>query len=472
MSLVRSVSTSLQFVWTAFVAAVARLDKSFSPTHVLHRVRQHTFTLSDYIYISFNVSLFSFWIYLMQEPGFPTKLLIPILYITALFIPFTSQFFVPATPVFAWIITFFSSRFIPVEWRPNVSVVLLPTLESVLYGANISDILTRYTHPFLDILAWLPYGVGHFVIPFVVAAFLWLFRPKQALHQWARIFGWLNLIGVFVQILLPCAPPWYEVIYGLAPATYAVRGSAAGLARIDALFHGSGYETTFSGAPVVFGAFPSLHSACATLEGLFLSHFFPQCAKYVWIYVLILYWSTMYLTHHYLIDVVGGSSLAVACFYLLLPEEVKGPFATSLPHNLGGPSQRSKYEVYDLEEPRSRSRGTSNGNIMRAADYALDDDDFSDRESDDEGAAAADIAYRSPVVPDGPRSAAPLMKSGAGAKVAASRSVGGAGREGHRHTASIASLIRADERAEDGWSPIASTFPTGIPPPVQRDGQV
>ncbi|TCD70354.1 Aureobasidin resistance protein Aur1 [Steccherinum ochraceum] len=477
MSLVRPVSKALQFVWTAFVAAVARLDKSFSPSDTLLRIQQHTFTLSDYIYITFNVSLFTFWLYLMQSPGFPAKLLIPFLYITALAIPFTSQFFVPATPVFGWLITYYSSRFIPDSWRPNVSVVLLPTLESVLYGANISDILTRYTHPFLDILAWIPYGVGHFIIPFVVAAFLWLFRPKQALHQWARIFGWLNLTGVIIQILLPCAPPWYEVIYGLAPATYAVRGSAAGLARIDALFHGNGYTVAFGGAPVVFGAFPSLHSACATLEGLFLSHFFPQVTKFVWIYVLVLYWATMYLTHHYLIDVVGGSSLAVACFYLLLPDEVKGPFATSLPPNLGGSSMRSKYQLYDLEEPRTRSRSSANGNIMRAADYDLDD--LSERESDEE---EVDITFRSPVVPDAPRSAVPLIKpntgsgAGAGAKIAASRSVGSGapGREGHRHTASIASLIRADERAEDGWSPIASSF-SGLPPTptkAERDAQV
>jgi len=466
MSVTRSIAQSLQFVWTAFLAAVARLDKSFSPSHTLQRIRQHTFTLSDYIYISFNVSLFTFWLYLMEAPGFPTKLLIPFLHITALLIPFTSQFFVPATPVFAWLITYYSSRFIPTAWRPNVSVVLLPTLESVLYGANISDVLTRYTHPFLDILAWIPYGVAHFTLPFFVAAFLWLFRPKQALHQWARIFGWLNLAGVIVQILLPCAPPWYEVIYGLAPATYAVRGSPAGLARIDKLLHGNGYQIAFSGAPVVFGAFPSLHSACATIEGLFLSHFFPQVTKFIWVYVLILYWATMYLTHHYLIDVVGGTCLSVAAFYLLLPDEVKGPFATSLPQNLGGPAQHSKYQLYDLEEPRSRNRGSSNGNIMRAADYDMDD--LSERESDEE---EADITFRSPVVADTPRSAVPLMKTGsgagagAGAKVTASRSVGG--REGHRHTASIASLIRADERAEDGWSPIAASF-SGLPPTPTR----
>jgi hypothetical protein len=70
----------------------------------------------------------------------------------------------------------------------------LPTLESVLFGANISDLLTRYTHPVLDVIAWLPYGVGHFTVPFPVAIFLWLFRPKQVLHLWGHAFGWMNFV--------------------------------------------------------------------------------------------------------------------------------------------------------------------------------------------------------------------------------------------------------------------------------------
>lgn len=72
-----------------------------------------------------------------------------------------------------------------------------------------------------------------------------------------------------------------------------MRGSAGGLARIDALFGSHGYETTFSGAPVPFGAFPSLHAGCSTMEALFLSHFFPQYAPIYWSYIFVLYWSTM-----------------------------------------------------------------------------------------------------------------------------------------------------------------------------------
>lgn len=77
------------------------------------------------------------------------------------------------------------------------------------------------------------------------------------------------------------------------PANYLMKGSPGGLARIDAIFGGHGYSNTFSNAPVPFGAFPSLHAGCATLEGLALSHFFPKSRPFIWAYVFVLYWSTM-----------------------------------------------------------------------------------------------------------------------------------------------------------------------------------
>ncbi|KAG6813311.1 hypothetical protein H0H92_012124 [Tricholoma furcatifolium] len=410
----------------ALVAAVGRLDKSFSPAITINRLRKHHFTASDSIHL-FHIANATFWLYLMREPGFPTKLAIPVLWTLALLVPFTSQFFLPATPVFMWLITYYTSRFIPTEWRPSISVSLLPTLESVLYGANISDILTRFTHPLLDIMAWLPYGVGHFILPFFVAAFLWLFRCKESLHLWARTFGYLNFAGVVIQIFFPCSAPWYELIHGLTPANYTMKGSPGGLARIDALLSSHAYTIGFSNAPVVFGAFPSLHSACATIEALFMSHFFPQTTRYVWIYTGVLYWATMYLTHHYLIDVVGGACLAIAFFYLFLPDSLRGDAALAPPSGSG--NQRSKYEMYDLEDPADASAFELSS--------ASDDEEM-------------DITYRSPNLGSTfAAAAAPASKKGQQEAV----------KKSHRHTASIASLIRGEERsAEDGWSPVSATF--------------
>ncbi|KAH7922430.1 PAP2-domain-containing protein [Leucogyrophana mollusca] len=429
----------LHNVLSAFVAAVGRLDKSFSPSDTLQRLNKHTFTASDSIYI-FHLLFATFWLIIMEVPPFPYKLAIPLLYALALLIPFTSQFFVPATPVFAWLLTFYSQKFIPTAYRPTVHVALLPTLESVLYGANISDILTRFTHPILDIAAWIPYGVGHYTFPLVLAAFLWLFRPVLALRTWAKTFGYMNVVGVLIQTLLPCSAPWYEVIYGLTPAVYGTPGSAGGLARIDAIFGTEGYQRAFGASPLVFGAFPSLHAAWATLEALFISHFFPDMTRYAWGYTGLLYWSTMYLTHHYLIDVVGGACLATAFFYLLMPDELSAG---------GAASPRSKYERYDLESRRA--------GMMGQDEFASDTAESADLSDEGE---EENIMYRSPN-PAAPHGNGNGNGSGNGnGNESAPPSKGsvrsGGGGRNHRHTASIASLIRADERTE-GWSPIGGS---------------
>lgn len=448
MKLRSSIVRGTRHIFTALQAAIGRLDKSLSPKDTLQRFRQHEFALSDFVYIV-HILLATFWLIIMESPPFPLKLFIPILYAIALIIPFTSQFFVPATPIFSWLIAWWSSRYIPENYRPTVSVVTLPTLESALYGANVSDILTRFTHPVLDIIAWLPYGVIHFVFPFVVAAFLWLFRPKEALHLWARAFGYMNIVGVLMQVFYPCSSPWYEVIHGLTPAHYSMLGSPGGLHRIDDIFNSSGYTLTFSHAPLIFGAFPSLHAGCATIEALFMSHFFPVTTNWVWGYVGVLYWATMYLTHHYLIDVVGGACLATAMFYLFLPDEFRGANATAPPtgwNNVnGGHSRRSKYGIYDLED--SRMNYGAGRRLVGSVDFEVSSE-LSDRESGDE---EMDITYRSPVVTGD-------VKNGNGTTPFSKQQQQRRSKTSHRHTASIASLIRADERVDSDWSPIGSPF--------------
>ncbi|CAK5263633.1 unnamed protein product [Mycena citricolor] len=427
-----AITQPLNMVYQALLAAVGRLDKSFNPADTLEKVRKHQFTWSDSIY-ALHLALLAFWIPMMEVPGYPTKLVIPLFFAVTLSIPFTSQFVHRALPIFAWLLTYYTSRSIPVPWRPGISVSFLPTLESVMYGANISDILTRFTHPILDIIAWLPYGTFHFILPFVVAAFSWLFRPKEVLHLWARVFGWLNFTGVLIQIMIPCAPPWYEVIHGLTPANYGMKGSPGGLLRIDRLFHSNGYNVTFSNSPIIFGAFPSLHAGCATLEALFLSHFFPQCTTYIWAYVSVLYWATMYLSHHYLIDVTAGACLAAFFFYLFLPDEFRNTAAATAPPSSG---PRSKYDLYGLETPRTLRRSM----MVDAADFELSEGEVSEEEED--------ISYRSPLPVGVATNANGASKTQQGPK-------------SHRHTASIASLIREGERGpEEGWqpSPIGATF--------------
>ena len=202
-------------------------------------------------------------------------------------------------------LTFF--RFIPSSWRPPIWVRVLPSLENIFYGANISNILSAHKNTFLDIMAWLPYGIIHFGAPAVCSIIMFIFASPGTVPVFARSYGYMNLLGVSIQLLFPCSPPWYENMYGLAPANYSIKGSPAGLARIDKLFGIPLYTPGFTGSPMVFGAFPSLHAGSAVMEALFMSHVFPRLKPLFVVYTLWLWWATMYLSHHYAVDLVGGS---------------------------------------------------------------------------------------------------------------------------------------------------------------------
>lgn len=206
--------------------------------------------------------------------------------------------------------------FIPTDYRPHIWVKILPALENVLYGANLSNILSAHTNPVLDILAWIPYGLGHFGLPAICSALLFLFAAPGTTPAFARAFGYMCVIGVAIQLIMPCTPPWYEKAHGLEPAHYGMEGSPAGLARIDALLGVDMYTTSFTTAPLPFGAFPSLHSADATLEALFMSYAFPRFKPLFVAYVCWIWWATMYLNHHYAVDLVGGSLMAAIAYYI------------------------------------------------------------------------------------------------------------------------------------------------------------
>lgn len=193
---------------------------------------------------------------------------------------------------------------------------MLPALENVLYGANLSNILSAHTHWVLDLLAWLPYGLGHFALPAVCSAVIFLFAAPGSTPAFAKAFGYMSILGVALQLILPCTPPWYEKLHGLEPAHYGMQGSPAGLARVDALLGFDMYTTSFTTAPVPFGAFPSLHSADATLEALFMQYFFPRLRPLFIFYVGWVWWATMYLNHHYAVDLVGGSLIAAMTYYI------------------------------------------------------------------------------------------------------------------------------------------------------------
>ncbi|KAI9486661.1 MAG: hypothetical protein EXX96DRAFT_516854 [Benjaminiella poitrasii] len=287
---------------------------------VMNKVGSFQWSWLQYLFFA---AIVIFDIVYIQFPPLWCRLLLVALLAASPFIPYIRRFTVPAMVVFTWLITFYAVQFIPNSIKPkHIFVNILPTLERIIYGANLSELISKHTHPVLDIFAWLPYGVIHFAFPFIFSVVLFVFGPPGTLAVFGKAFGYMNLAGVLTQLVFPTSPPWYELSYGSAPADYSVHGQPGGLARIDTILGLNLYGTTFGNSPLVFGAFPSLHSGCATIEMLFLSWLFPKARLYCVFHVMWMWFATMYLTHHYLIDLVGGSiyaTLAFFCFRRYLP---------------------------------------------------------------------------------------------------------------------------------------------------------
>jgi len=92
-----------------------------------------------------------------------------------------------------------------------------------------------------------------------------------------------------------------------------MHGDPAGLQRIDDLFHINFYNPTFTGNPLPWGAWPSLHSGFASYSAIFLTYLYPKVGPIFFIYVVWIWWATMYLGHHYLVDLIGGFIYALLC---------------------------------------------------------------------------------------------------------------------------------------------------------------
>ena len=295
------------------VAHIATLQRSFNLWDGIRTLQKHKWQLSDLQYVVLaGLVLLSFSI-TPSAPAIKTFAILGGSWV--LLMPASRQFFLPSLAIWVWLLYFFSSRFIPVEYRPHIWVRVLPALENVLYGANLSNILSAHKHAILDILAWLPYGIMHFGAPAVCSLVMFIFGAPGTTPVFAKTFGWMSILGVTIQLCFPCTPPWYENENGLVPAAYGMHGSPAGLARVDAIFGIDLYTTNFTNAPLPFGAFPSLHAANAVLEALFMSHCFPQFRTLFIVYAGWVWWATMYLSHHYAIDLVGGGLIAALFFY-------------------------------------------------------------------------------------------------------------------------------------------------------------
>jgi len=243
-------------------------------------------------------------------PTFLAKMIYVIILIGAnLCFKETRGLVISCLPIIIWCLLFTMAKDIPLNWRRNIDVDTLYNLEK--YFGSISFKFYKDPNVFLDLLAWIPYGIIHYLMPFFVGFYLVFYHKPGYTSAYLFFFGIMNSLGVLTQLIWPTAPLWYYKKYNTAPANYTMHGDPAGLGRIDELFHIDFYDTTFTGNPLPWGAWPSLHSGFACYSATFLIYLYPKCTPFFILYVLWIWWATMYLGHHYFVDLIGGLVYAV-----------------------------------------------------------------------------------------------------------------------------------------------------------------
>lgn len=238
---------------------------------------------------------------------------------------------------------------------PGYSPILITLLFALSWPIlNIDYFFAQpdFICPELDIFAWVLYVLCHLIVPIVTAVYLYVFQAPGALKYFLMCLGFQNIAGVLTHLAFPNAPPWFIHLNGLdVEPDYDMPGFAAGLTRVDVALGTHLNSKGFHKSPIVFGAFPSLHLAMAVQVFLHLNYYSSW-----WIvkfhgalFVIIQWWATIYLDHHFRADLFCGMIYAYTSFIIFRRFRIKKVYERF-------------YESYYFERDTSlKSQGTTMG---------------------------------------------------------------------------------------------------------------
>lgn len=165
----------------------------------------------------------------------------------------------------------------------------------------------------LDMMGGIYYGI-HFFIPWILGLVLWGYRKDRKLFfRYTYAIAILNLLALLTFVLFPAAPPWYVMKHGFAQPVveHLIAGSAGGLGKLDKML-GVHFFSKIWGElnPNRFAAVPSLHGGHSLIVAIFGVIAFHSAGKkrhLFWIYPAGMWFSAVYLNHHYVIDLLLAS---------------------------------------------------------------------------------------------------------------------------------------------------------------------
>lgn len=188
--------------------------------------------------------------------------------------------------------------------------ILTPNEFFGIHNCKIMDFLAGCFY-----LCWVP-------LPIVFGLYLYFSRRTSGYIHFAIVFLLVNLLGFAIYYIHPAAPPWYVALHGFE-AIEGTPGDVAGLGRFDDMTGLGIFNALYARNSNVFAAVPSLHSAYTLIA--FVYALLCRAPK-GWtitlaIVTLGIWFTAVYSSHHYIIDVLLGIAtalLGIALFECLL----------------------------------------------------------------------------------------------------------------------------------------------------------
>lgn len=160
-------------------------------------------------------------------------------------------------------------------------------------------------------LCWVP-------VPLGFAVYLYLKGKREMYLRFSLAFLFVNLVGFVGYYIHPAAPPWYVIEHGFTPVLNTP-GSVAGLGRFDALVGAPVFHSIYCNNSNVFAAVPSLHAAYMLVATIYavISRQNKLCIGIFAFICMGIWWTAVYSTHHYIIDVLLGILTTIVALLIL-----------------------------------------------------------------------------------------------------------------------------------------------------------
>lgn len=188
----------------------------------------------------------------------------------------------------------------------TVAGTLIPGEWFNLHNCAFADFMAGFFY-----LCWVP-------VPLGFAIYLYLKGKREMYLRFSLAFLFVNLVGFVGYYIHPAAPPWYVIEHGFTPVLNTP-GSVAGLGRFDSLVGAPVFHSIYCNNSNVFAAVPSLHAAYMLVATIYaiISRQNKLCIGIFAFICMGIWWTAVYSTHHYIIDVLLGILTTIVALLIL-----------------------------------------------------------------------------------------------------------------------------------------------------------